>query len=318
MGTGAFALPTFRAILAGRHAAVGLFTQPDRAGRGHHRHDNPLKSLALETGLPVFQPQSINTPEAVAELAGLSPDVCVAAAYGQILKPAVLEIPCHGTINVHASLLPKYRGAAPIPAAILRGERETGVTIFQIEPTLDAGPIYAAESTPIGPKETAGQLESRLAEIGATLLTRVLDQIEAGTIRPLPQDPALASKAPRLKKESGRIDWNRSAVQIEGHTRAMQPWPLADTLLETRSGGEAPLRLILLDADPVPDAHRDNSDVAPGTIVVADRQRLIVRTGEGSLEILRLRPEGKRDMSAAEFLRGYRVAPGDRFASHIA
>jgi methionyl-tRNA formyltransferase len=318
MGTGAFALPTFRALCGSRHLPLGLFTQPDRSGRGHHRHVNPLKQLALQCGVPVFQPQSANEPEAVSQLAALSPDVCLVAAYGQILRPAVLAIPRRGTINVHASLLPKYRGAAPIQAAILSGEHETGVTIFQIEPAIDAGPVYAAERTPIGPAETAGDLEARLAEIGAALAMQVLDQIEAGTPRPLVQDSSQASRAPRLKKESGRIDWNQTAAQIERHVRAMQPWPMAHTILARRAApapGGSPLRLIILAVAPAAHVASDTSALAPGTIVLADQSRLVVQTRGGALEVLRLRPEGKRDMSAAEFLRGYRIAAGDRFAS---
>ncbi len=168
MGTGGFALPTFRVLLESRHTTVGLFTQPDRTGRGHHHHLNPLKDLVAKREIPVFQPEKVNLPEPVGWLRSLAPEVCVVAAYGQILSAELIRVPRLGTVNVHASLLPKYRGAAPIQTAILNGDEETGVTIFQIEPKLDAGPLLAMERTPIGPKETAGEVEARLGVIGAS------------------------------------------------------------------------------------------------------------------------------------------------------
>jgi len=321
MGTGGFALPTFRAVLDSRHTTVGLFTQPDRSGRGHHQHRNPLKELAAERHVPVFQPPNVNLPESIEQLRALDPDLCVVAAYGQILSPALIAVPHRGAINVHASLLPRFRGAAPIQAAILHGERETGVTLFQIEPKLDAGPILAIESTPIGPKETSGDLEFRLAEIGAALMIPLLDQVEGGSATPLIQDASRASRAPRLKKESGQIDWNKTAAQIDCHVRAMQPWPMAYSILvrgDATAGVKEPsLRLILLEVDPAPTNSESLPKATPGSALTADRTRLVVQTGDRPLEIVRLRPEGKREMSAAEFLRGYRVEPGDRFETNL-
>jgi methionyl-tRNA formyltransferase len=320
MATGGFALPTFRALLDQGHTVVGLFTQPDRTGRGHHRHVNPLKELALERGLPVLQPQSAKTPEAIASLAALSPDLCVVAAYGQILSAELLAVPRLGAINVHASILPKYRGAAPIQTAILQGETETGITIFQIEPKLDAGPILGIERTPIGPKETSGELESRLSIIGAELALRVVAQIAAGATQPIIQDSTQASRAPRLKKESGRIDWNRSPRQIDCQVRALQPWPLAYSTLAMRNdktGGVRPgrlLRLIVLEVETsLGLSPGGSSDALPGTVLSVDNKRFVVQTGSGRLAIDRLQPEGKRAMSAAEFLVGYPARPGDRF-----
>jgi methionyl-tRNA formyltransferase len=319
MATGGFALPTFRALLEGKHTVVGLFTQPDRTGRGHHRHVNPLKELALERGLPVFQPEKANTTEAVADLAALVPDLCVVAAYGQILSAELLAVPRLGAINVHASILPRYRGAAPIQTAILQGETETGVTIFQIEPKLDAGPILGIERTPIGPRETSGELEGRLASLGAELAVKVVDQLADGTAQPIVQDGAQASRAPRLKKESGRIDWNRSPRQIDCQVRALQPWPLAYSTLVmggdkeggAGSGSGRSLRLIVLEVA----AAEDHADVAaaPGSIMIADKQRMVVQASGGAVEIRRLQPEGKRAMTVAEFLTGNPVRSGDRF-----
>jgi methionyl-tRNA formyltransferase len=320
MGTGGFALPAFRAVLESRHTTVGLFTQPDRMGRGHHHHINPLKTLVAERHIPVFQPEKVNLPEPIGWLRSLSPDLCVVAAYGQILSAELIGVPWLGALNLHASLLPKYRGAAPIQTAILNGEEETGVTIFQIEPKLDAGPLLAMERTPIAPKETSGELETRLAAIGAALILPVLDQIETRTTVPLLQDSSHASRAPRLKKESGRIDWSKTPRQIDCQVRALQPWPMAYTTLATRSPADNPresvLRLIVLEVAPAPTLQAEPR-VPPGTVVVADRKRLVIQTGQGAIEILRLRPEGKRAMSAAEFLAGNPVSSGDRLDSAL-
>jgi methionyl-tRNA formyltransferase len=317
MATGGFALPTFRALLDSQHSVVGLFTQPDRTGRGHHHHVNPLKELALERKLPVFQPESAKTPEAIAELAALSPDLCVVAAYGQILSAALLAVPRLGAINVHASILPKYRGAAPIQTAVLQGETETGVTIFQIEPKLDAGPILGIGRTPIGERETSGELEARLAVLGARLAVQVVDQLAQGTTQPIVQDAAQATRAPRLKKEDGRIDWNRWPRQIDCQVRALQPWPLAYSMLTLRpdqAGGPArSLRLIVLEVVAAEAPPIAPVAAPPGTVLAVDNKRLVVQAGGGALELRRLQPEGKRAMTAGEFLAGNPVQPGDRF-----
>ena len=309
MGTGRFALPVFLALYDSPHEVVALFTGPDREAPGRRRHSNPLKEAAQQHGTPVFQPENVNAPAALDDLRRLRPDVCVVAAYGQILSPQLLEIPRLGAVNVHASLLPKYRGAAPVHYAILNGERETGVTIFQIEPKLDAGPILAVVRTPIGPKETTGELEQRLAEMAAPLLVQVIDDLAAGRAKPMPQNPQQVTRAPRLKKEDGAIDWNRSAVDIERHVRAMQPWPTAFTFLKTTDGRA--VRVILLDVDVVD----GTADAAPGEVIDVAKDRLFVQTGSGAVGINRLQPEGKRAMSIAEFLRGHAVHRGDRFGS---
>jgi methionyl-tRNA formyltransferase len=319
MATGGFALPTFRAVLEHEHTVVGLFTQPDRTGRGHHRHVNPLKELALERGVPVVQPEKANTPQAIDSLAALAPDLCVVAAYGQILSPALLAVPHLGAINVHASILPKYRGAAPIQTAILEGETETGVTIFQIEPKLDAGPMLAIGRTPIGARETAGELESRLAILGAELTLQVVDQLANGKAQPIVQDAMQASRAPRLKKENGRIDWNRSPRQIDCLVRAFQPWPMAYSTLvmreqkEGETGSSRALRLIVLEVAPVGSQSPSESNAVPGTVLAAENKQLVVQAAGGAIEIRRLQPEGKRAMTAGEFLAGYPARAGDRF-----
>ena len=308
MGTGEFALPTFRGWYESKHEVVALYTQPDRTGRGHHRHVHPMKLAALEHGTPVFQPQSVNTEDALAELRTLEADLYVVAAYGQILSAELLEIPRYGAVNVHASLLPRHRGAAPVQYAILTGDTETGVTIFQIDPRLDAGPILGVVSTQIGAAETAGELESRLAELTVPLARTVVDQIDAGTAENSVQDVSQVTRAPRFKKDFGVIDWSRPAVELERHIRAMQPWPKAFTFL-CRPEHPA-IRIIILAARPceVPQA------ALPGQIAVADGNHLVVNTGQGGLELMTLRPEGKSDMTATEFLHGHPLGTDSRMA----
>ncbi len=350
MGTGDFGVPTFRALCRSAHRVVGLVTQPDRGRASRRKPRNALKELAEAEGIPVFQPERINSPEAVEQLRRFDADLYVVAAYGQILSPQVIDLPRLGVINVHASLLPKYRGAAPVQYAILNGDQETGVTIFQIQPELDAGPILLAQKTPIGPKETAGELERRLAELAAPLVLQAVEGLEAGTIQPVPQDPSQVTRAPRLKKEHGRIDWSRPAEQIERHVRAMQPWPKAFSFLQ-RQGQTERLRVAILEAEPLPQAEVDrlqgqtaapdaaepqpasaasragdssaphvpaeastgDQEKTPGVVVVATRKRLVVQTGRGGLEILRLQPEAGREMTVREFLAGHPVSQGDRF-----
>jgi methionyl-tRNA formyltransferase len=320
MGTGTFALPTFLALYQTDHQVAGLFTQPDRTGRGHHSHVNSLKNAALEHGTPIFQPPNVNEPEALDSLKSLDADLCVVAAYGQILSQELLAIPRLGAINVHASLLPKYRGAAPIQYAILNGENETGITIFQIEPKLDAGLILGVEKTAIQPKETSGELEERLRDTAAGLTLRVIDQIVSETLSPVSQDPANVTRAPRIRKEQGAVDWSKSACEIWNHVRAMQPWPNPFTYL--CQDGRAPLRLILLDVETVSHSAKVDFDVSesrePGTVIRADGKQLVVQAGDDAIRILRLRPEGKRDMTAQEFSQGHRIQPGDTLRSHLA
>jgi len=309
MGTGEFAVPTFESLYGTPHEVVGLFTQPDRTGSGHHKGlPQPMKDLAIARHTPVFQPESVNAPEALAELRAIQPDLVVVAAYGQILSPELLGIPRLGSINVHASLLPKYRGASPVAFAILSGETETGVSVIQVLPRLDAGPILAVARTPIGPEETGGSLEERLARLAVDLVPGVIEQFARGELRPLPQLESQVTRAPKLKKTMGAIDWTKSAREIDCHIRAMQPWPNPFTFLH--SGAKPPQRLLILSVRPAESA---DSNAAPGTPIVSDRQKLVVQTGCGALEILELQPDGKRRMAAAEFLRGRSITADDRF-----
>jgi methionyl-tRNA formyltransferase len=313
MGTGTFALPTFRRLCDSGHEVVGLVTQPDRAGRGHHRHPHPMKEEAVARGIDVFQPERANEPESLERLRDYRADVFVVAAYGQILSADLLRIPRLGAINLHASLLPKYRGAAPIQFAVWRGEAETGVTIFRIEPKLDAGPILGVVRTPIGPDDTSGSLEDRLAELASPLTLDILSRLEAGTASPLPQDRTLVSRAPKLDKSAGQIDWSRSAREIDCHVRAMQPWPMPFTFLH--APGHPPQRLLVTKVAGEPTA--GNQSATPGAVVAADRSRLLVACSDGAIEVLRVQPAGKREMDAAEFLRGRPLGEGCRFGQEV-
>jgi methionyl-tRNA formyltransferase len=317
MGTGTFAEPTFSALLASQHPVVGLVTQPDRPTgkeRGSTRQvGRGMKEIALERNIPVYQPESINTPDDVLALKNWQPDLLVVAAYGQILSKDVLATTPQGGINIHASLLPKYRGAAPIAWAIYNGEKETGVTIIKMSVFLDAGDMLAQETLAIGQEETAGELEARLAPLGARLALQVIDQIEAGTTKGIKQDKSLATKAPKLMKEHGLIDWSRSAGQVCNHIRAMQPWPTAYSFL--REENKVPRRLIIVRASVVAPLE-ETSSFLPGTIVQDPKQafRLFVVTGEGGMvEIHQLQPAGKRAMTVPEFLRGHPILPGAHF-----
>jgi methionyl-tRNA formyltransferase len=316
MGTGAFAVPTLERLLAGPHPVVGLVTQPERAvgeERGSTRQTGrSMAAIAREHGVPVFQPEKINDPAGVAGLQSFQPDLLVVAAYGQILSKEVLAVSTHGGINVHASLLPKYRGAAPVAWAIYHGETETGVTIIRMSVHLDAGDMLAQEAVEIGPEETAGELESRLAQVGAKLGIEVIERIATGTAKGIKQNAALATKAPKLKKEDGNIDWSRPAQAACNQIRAMQPWPTAYTFLYRADA--AAERMIITRA--VPAVKSADMPSQPGAIVPGNAAsgRLLAATGENTVvEILEIQPAGKRRMRTAEFLPGHPLRPGDHF-----
>jgi methionyl-tRNA formyltransferase len=314
MGTGSFAAPTFLQLLHGTHPVVGLVTQPDRAAgkeRGSTRQaGQPMKEIALERGIPVLQPESINTPEGVAALKQLQPDLLVVAAYGQILSKDVLGVTPLGGINVHASLLPKYRGAAPINWAIYHGETRTGVTIIRMSVSLDAGDILAQEAIDILPEETAGELEARLGPLGAKLAFEIVERLASGSVSGVPQDKSLVTKAPKLTKEHGLIDWTRSAQAVINQIRAMQPWPTAYTYLWRE--GQEPVRLMVARAS-VSSTPLGDATQAAGR-VHSDGARMWVRCLDGLVEIVELQPAGKRRMSATDFLRGNAIPPDAYFA----
>ena len=328
MGTGTFAEPTFEALLAAKEHVVGLVTQPDRDGgnkRGSTRQTGKgMSAIAREAGVPTGHPDSINTPEGLSILRGFGPDLLVVAAYGQILKPDVIATPRLGAINVHASLLPKYRGASPIAHAILNGETRTGVTIIRVTPGLDAGDMLAQEAMDIGPDETTGELEARLAPLGARLCLDVIQRMKAGPVSGAKQDPALVTKAPKLKKEDGLIDWSKPAAAVVNHVRAMQPWPTAYTFLHRP--GKEPMRVIVNRAKaqvilspgselPVPGKLVSGALVMDGTGPTRPLTEAIpVCAGQSSfVHVLELQSAGKKRMTAEEFLRGHPVTDGCRF-----
>ncbi|HLA83235.1 MAG TPA: methionyl-tRNA formyltransferase [Thermoguttaceae bacterium] len=310
-GTGPFAVPTFRELLESSHEVVLLVTSPRRLCRGRPAaRECPVRDVAAASGMPIFDPEDVNTPESVARLVEAAADVLVVCDYGQILSREALASARLGGINLHGSLLPKYRGAAPVAWAICHGETTTGVTVIHMTPTVDAGPCIAQASTPIGPDETAAELEARLCRLGGPLVLRTLDALAAGNVRPIEQDPRLASRAPRLKKEDGLIDWTRPAAAVKNHVRAMDPWPKAYTFWH-RTGGE-PARLIL---GPVTTVDSSGQSTPPGTVLEASGDRLMVAAGEGAVLLQSLQPAGKRMLPVDAFLRGYPVQPGERLGS---
>jgi methionyl-tRNA formyltransferase len=303
-GTPEFAAPTLGHLLASRHTVVGVVTQPDRPrGRGHKVTESPVKALALKHGAPVIQPDRLRAPEVAETLRGWNADVGVVAAYGKIIPEDLLSIPRLGMINVHASLLPKYRGAAPVHRAVIDGERETGVTIMRVEKLLDAGPMLAKATRPIGPDETSDVVERDLAERGAALLVEVLDRLSAGEATQELQDFMLCTYAPKLTKDEGLIDWNLPAIFIHNRVRGLYPWPHAYTYLDGR-------RLIVLKTH----ATSGSTDAEPGTVLDTS-DGIQVATGHGErLVIELLQPEGKRPMTAREFLAGHPISVGARLS----
>ena len=305
MGTPEFAVPSLEALAEdGRYEIVGVFCQPDRpAGRGRRLTACPVKQCALERGLPVYQFERIRRPEGVERLQALAPDVVVTAAFGQILTQALLDIPAHGTVNVHASLLPGYRGPAPINWCIVNGEAKTGVTIMRTDIGIDTGDILSAVETPIGEMETAGELTLRLADIGAKLLTETLPAYLSGELKPVPQDPEKASYQPMLDKAMGAVDWTLPARDIACRVRGFNPWPGAFTDMP-----EGRLKLYL--ARPVD----CDADAAPGAVIASGpKEGLVVRCGEGALEILELQAPGGKRMAAKAYLMGKKIGVGTVF-----
>jgi methionyl-tRNA formyltransferase len=300
MGTAAFALPSLTALGEAGHEICLVVTQPDRpAGRGRRLAASPVKLAAQEAHLPLLQPEKVRDPEVVAALRGMRPEAIVVVAYGQLLPGPILALPPHGCLNVHASLLPKYRGPAPIQWAIINRESVTGVSIMRIEARVDAGPVLLQQVEPVRPRDTAGTLGERLAVAGATLLCLALDQIARGTARLAAQDERAATHAPKLKPEDERLDWTRDAIALDALTRALLPVPGAAIRIGSR-------RVKILDA-----AIEEAAGGPPGRVLAIDRGKgVLVATGSQALRLTRVQPEGRRPMGADEFARGYRVSVG--------
>jgi methionyl-tRNA formyltransferase len=306
LGTPQFAVPTLQKLLESRHQVCGVVTQPDRPrGRGQQVSDSPVKALAVERGLPLFQPERLKDPAVEATLREWRPDLGVVTAYGRLIPEEILSLPRLGMINVHASLLPKYRGAAPVQRAVIDGERDTGVTIMRIEKMLDAGAMLAKAARPIGPDETSDIVERDLAQMGAELLLDVVEQIAAGTEQQELQDFMMCSYAPRLTKDEGLIDWSLPASYIHNRVRGLYPWPHAYTYLDGA-------RLILLKTR----IEHETTDALPGTIVDTSHGAIHVAAGHGErIAIEQVQPEGRRPMAVREFLAGHRVPTGMRFTN---
>ena len=304
-GTPHFAVPTLRRLLDSSHSVAGVITQPDRPrGRGQKITHAPVKALALARGIPVYQPDRLKPPEVADTLRGWGADLGVVAAYGRIIPEQLLTIPRLGMVNVHASLLPKYRGAAPVHRAVINGDSQTGVTIMRVVKELDAGSMFAQVTRPIGPDETSDVVESALADMGAELLLTIVEQLASGNAREEPQDETQATYASRLTKEEGLIDWTRSASDIHNRVRGLYPWPHAYTFFKGTW-------LIILRSE-VADAGA--SATSPGTILRATSEAIHVATGDGELAILEVQPEGRRAMRAHDFLLGHRLATGETFS----
>lgn len=303
-GTPEIAVTSLAALLDAGHDVACAVTQPDRpSGRRRTLTPPPVKVFATERGLPVLQTDAVNARAFRDELAALAPEVVLVTAFGQKLRRRLLELLPRGCINVHASLLPRHRGAAPVAHAILAGDAQTGVTIMQMAERMDAGDILAQEATPIGPRETTGSLTDRLAVLGAELLVRTLDALAAGRVQPRAQDDSQATEAPSLRKNDGAVDWARPAAYLDRCIRAMTPWPGAFTFW-VPAGGKL-LRLLVLEAEPEPGEPGD-----PGRIASTDHGRLSVETADGLLRILRVQPAGTRAMAVADFLRGHPIPVG--------
>ncbi len=305
MGTSEFAVPALRELISHNFELVGIVTQPDRpSGRGKRLNPPPVKKVATEHNLPIYQPERVRKSDFVRTLKHLAPDVTVVAAFGQLLPQTVLDIPPCGTINLHPSLLPKYRGAAPIQWALINGETETGVTLMLLDAGEDTGDIICTERIPIKNTDTALTLTEQLATLGAKQLVQVLSEMSTNTIPPAtPQNDAEATHAPRLTKEIGHIDWNQAATAIYNLVRGTAMWPGAYTFFREN------LRLKIISCQP----HAQALAVPPGTLEIADKQKLLVATGEGTLQLLQIQPATKKAMEAHDFINGYQLQTGEQF-----
>ena len=304
MGTPEFACPTLQTLLDRHENVVAVFTQPDRPkGRGQKLQPPPVKELALQHNIPVHQPPKVRAPEVIEQIRALQPDLIVVVAFGQILPKALLEIPPQGCVNVHASLLPRYRGAAPLNWCIVNGETETGVTTMLMDVGLDTGPMLLKKATPIGPDEGIQSLHDRMSQLGAELLGETLDGLKDGQITPQPQDDGQSCYAPLLKKEHGLIDWQRPAAELHNQVRGLSIWPGAVTFLEN-----APLKLYRTSV-----GHKTG---APGSILATGKEGIEVACGQGSLIIHELQAAGSKKMEAASFLAGHPLALGTLLVPH--
>ncbi len=303
MGTPDFAVPCLQALHESEHTLLALVTQPDRPkGRGGKLTPPATKVFAQEHGIPVFQPPRMKDPTFLDELKGLNPDLIAVTAFGRILPPVILDLPPKGCVNVHASLLPKYRGAAPINWAIINGETETGITTMQMDPGMDTGDMLLVEKFPIGPEDTAGMVFDELSEIGARLLMKTIAGIGEGTLEAIPQDNEKATMAPLMEKETGKIDWTQPAQAISNRVRGLDPWPGAFTFYK----GER-LRIWKAAVDD------ESGSGEAGTVVRVDKEAIVAASGQGLLKITEIQPANGKRMAVRQFLAGRNIDEGERF-----
>lgn len=303
MGTPEFAVPSLEALLKSEDEVVGVVTQPDRPkGRGHALTLPPVKVIAQRAGIPILQPVKIKTPDFLEALVSWKPDLIAVTAFGRILHAPILNLPPKGCVNVHGSLLPKYRGAAPVQWAVINGETETGITTMLMDEGMDTGPMLLQERLVITPEDTAGTLAPRLAELGGRLLVETIRQLKAGTLVPRAQDHSQATMAPLLKKEDGLIDWTMGAGTLANRIRGLSPWPGAYTF-----HGQDRWNIWKASISP------DHSHKPPGTVVGLTKHSIQVATGQGLLELVEIQTANSKRMSAGQFLAGHRVSVGTRF-----
>ncbi|MGH7231444.1 MAG: methionyl-tRNA formyltransferase [Nitrospiraceae bacterium] len=304
MGTPEFAVPSLEALLRSDDAVVGVVTQPDRPkGRGGALTPSPIKQVCQREHLPLLQPEKMKAPDFLEPLRAWKPDLIAVAAFGRILPPIILEMPPRGCVNVHASLLPKYRGAGPIQWAIINGERETGITTMMMDAGMDTGAILLQERLPINPEDTAGILSTKLADVGGPLLVETIRRLKLGTVTPQPQDHAQATMAPLLKKEDGAIEWTLPAVTIANRIRGMSPWPGAYTYAEAD-------RWTIYRATPIRREGGVAGEARPGVVVAANKDSILVSTGEDFLAITELQPANRRRMAVQNFMAGHPLPTG--------
>lgn len=301
MGTPEFAVGTLETLIQSRHQVVAAVTQPDRPkGRGKAMQFTPVKEKALEYGIPVLQPEKVREPAVVEELRSYEPDLIVVVAFGQLLPKSILEMSRFGCVNVHASLLPKYRGAAPIQWAVINGEKESGVTTMMMSRGLDKGDMLLKRTVSLDPKETGDSLHDKLAALGGPLILETIDGLENGTLKRIPQDESQSSYVGMLTKQMGRIDWSWPAAKLECLIRGLNSWPSAYTVLHGKT-------VKIWDADVV-----EAREGLPGEVIAADKTSLVVKAGTDALSIKSIQPEGKKRMEIDAFLRGYPVGLHDR------
>lgn len=315
-GSGTFGVPTLRALVEGGQEVVAIVTQPDRpSGRGQTVRVGPIKWFARERSLPILQPENVNSAVSLRHIRALHPDLLLVIAYGQKVGPDLLAMPKYGAVNLHASLLPKFRGAAPINWAIIGGETETGLTVIAMTSEIDAGDILGQRATPIEPNETAGELDDRLSKLGARLVTEVVRELPLDEVEHRRQNENQATEAPRLTKSDGQIDWAKPALQVHNRIRGTTPWPGAFTTFAgpaagAGEGGKPAVRVVIEKSAIVQSA---GSKGEAGAVLAAGPEGIDVATAPGVVRVLELLPAGKRKMTAADFVNGHRVKPGMRF-----